>query len=655
MVKKVKQNTKLIIISCTLLLLIIIKVSATSNFVTIAPNDNATFDLIDNGDQGGKRDIQIGLTNIAAGKRLNSIDYCLKSSDCNDDSNWNDVTAYDSTNIVSDMVNGVGSATISLFLKIPVEELNLKINFEDYEPMNISYAKYNLETTNESEYRDIYVDKINDINNYDTNYTNIATGFIGGDIILPNGCTNNGCILKVAFAENDYNDIIDRLNYYNEHYNDEEDKLFLDLSSMFNHLSGDDLATDTIKYLERNNKLYIENSNGEVSFYLIVNKFFSQTNRSNFSIVGNNNRILSEDYIGLNYTVDRKYFDEGNNYGFLTFNQFNNYEQEATIFYGTPLIKFDIDRVIEPALVTGGNANGMGTIKHPYNKIVSGDQDRFPINNSYELTINSFYEPDYIVPIVLKNNDEVVQNISLNLKRFAFGGNAGGLLLVDNNGINCRRANEHPNCTEDNIYVSTNYRGLYDTFYSNGESSLINTFMISNQREGIRGDERNNEKVYLRNEDFNPWAVAIFYRDDEVIATRSFDLGTLVKVEGYSTDVITNDMVNNVAKNYNNELITDYDSSQYTIFGYGLGYEKSINRIKYFPERTYLERNIDYPLILASKKEILDNNINRIALFLTNGELKSNEDKFPELTYGVGEGKIFEIDGRVFEELGGGE
>ena len=74
-----------------------------------------------------------------------------------------------------------------------------------------------------------------------------------------------------------------------------------------------------------------------------------------------------------------------------------------------------------------------------------------------------------------------------------------------------------------------------------------------------------------------------------------------------------------------------------------------------FDSRSYQNGNIDYTLILASKSEIIDNNINRIALFLTNGELKSDEDNFPELTYGVGEGKIFEVDGRVFEELGGNQ
>ena len=114
-------------------------------------------------------------------------------------------------------------------------------------------------------------------------------------------------------------------------------------------------------------------------------------------------------------------------------------------------------------------------------------------------------------------------------------------------------------------------------------------------------------------------------------------------------------MVNGVAVDFNNQPINDYDSSQYTYFGYGLGYEKSVNSIKYFGENNYRDGRLEHTLILASKEEIIDNEINRIALFLTNGELKSDEANFPELTYGVGEGKIFEVDHRTFDRLGGND
>ena len=410
----IKKAKKYLIISLSfILLMIIIRVSATSDFVTIIDSDYASIEVIDNGDQAGKREIQLAFNDIAAGKKLDKINYCLKTSDCNDDNNWYDVANYDESNIVSSFANSVGSAEMNIFLRMPLDELYLRVDFVDFEPMNISYAKYNLETTNESEYRDIYGDKITDINNYDDEFTTIVTGFKGGDVILPSGCTQNGCLLKVTFQEEDYNAIVSRLDFYNEHYNEDyEDKRFLDLASMFNHLNGENLTADTIMYLEKNNELYIETEGNTKSFYLIVNKFFYQTNRSEFIVGDNKNRILSEDYIGLKYTVDRKYFDEGNNYGFLTFNEFNDYTAEATIFYGTPIIKFDVDRIIEPVLTATGDASGMGVVKHQYNKIVSANPEKYPINNNFELTINSFYEPDYVVPIILKDNDIEVYSIN---------------------------------------------------------------------------------------------------------------------------------------------------------------------------------------------------------------------------------------------------
>ncbi len=606
-------------------------------------------EVIDNGlRENDQREIMINVNNIKPGKRITGFEICNQDADCDDNANWTLLNEY-----VSPHINSVGTNDMTIGLMVPADKIKIRPTFADFEPMDISYAKYNLSTTDENEYRSVYVNGMRERENYDSEFTNVVTGYKGGDIILPSGCTSNGCLLKVTLKTDDYNAIMDRLNDFNQNHNiDDEDHTFLDLAGMNNHLS--DIPTDSIIAAEDNNGLIIESGENTKSFYLVVNRFFSEKNRADIVIGENGNRILSEDYIGLKYKVDRKYFDEGNNYGFLTFNEFNEYKQGATIFYGTPEIQLGVDSVRPLSLADGGSSN-MGTIKNVYTNIVSGDQDKYPISNSYMLTIKSFYEQDYVVPIVLKNGNTTVKNVELNLSRFAFGGNAGSLLLVDGDGINCRQSWMHPNCTGDNIYVSTEYRGLYDTFYSNGDTVKINTFEISNQQQGLTGDAKQDLTVYERNEDFNPWAVAIFYRNDEIVATKSFDLGSLVKVEGFNDEVISNDIVNGKAKTFGGDIITDYNSNDYTVFGYGLGFEKPINRIKYFSEGSYHGGNITHTLILASKKELLDNNINRIALFLTNGELKSDEENFPELTYGVGEGKIFEVDGRTFDELGGGE
>ena len=297
----------------------------------------------------------------------------------------------------------------------------------------------------------------------------------------------------------------------------------------------------------------------------------------------------------------------------------------------------------------------MGTLKNVYNKIESGDQNKYPVSDGV-LTIKSFYEPDYDVKLILKNGSTVVKNVTVRFNRFAFGGNAGSLLLVDGEGINCKAEHESPNCTDNNTYVSTDYRGLIDTFYTDTnvtpftELTFTKTF-FGEHASGIV----DNTKLYTRNTDFSPWAVAVFYSGDTVVATKSWDLSKEVLTAGYNKTVIPNDEVNNVLAKADNpgEKITDYNSSDYEYFGYGQGFLIPIEDIMYFDERTFNDGIIEHRILLARKDEILDNNITKIALFLTNGELKSDDENFPELTYGVGEGKIFEVDGRTFEELEG--
>ena len=497
--KKVLKN-KLLIIICMFFALTMFIVGVHSEPLTvIAVNDeNAVLEVIDNGEHGGgKREVMVNINDIKPGKRITNFEICYQSEDCTDDNNWsvlNDADGY-----VSAYIGGVGNNAITIGIKTPTDPIKIRAKFTDFEAFSISYAKYNLSTDDENKYRDVYVDGTKVRENYDESFTNIVTGYMGGDIILPSGCTNNGCLLKITITNQNYENIINRLNDFNNNHNaDNEKRSFLDLASMNNHLS--ELPIDSITPIEDNNGLVIESNEMTKSFYLIVNKFFSEKNRADFVIGENQNRFLSEDYIGLKYKVDRKFFDEGNNYGFLSFNDFNEYKQEAVIFYGTPSIQLGVDEV-RPAALTNTGYNGMGTLKNVYDKIVSRDQDKYPISNTFELTIKSFYEQDYLVPITLKKGSNTVKDITLNLSRFAFGGNAGSLLLVDNNGINCKQSWMNPNCSGNNIYVSTEYRGLYDTFYSTGESiDSVDAFEISTQEQGLTGNPISNVNLYKRNE-----------------------------------------------------------------------------------------------------------------------------------------------------------
>ena len=124
-----------------------------------------------------------------------------------------------------------------------------------------------------------------------------------------------------------------------------DDMLLLELSAMFNHLEDMDIPVDTIYPYEVGGNLYIENGENTKSFYLIINKFFTKKNRSDFILGDNKNRILSEDYLGIKYLVDRKYFDESD--GFLSFTEENNYTQEATLFYGAPKVQLIVESAKE--------------------------------------------------------------------------------------------------------------------------------------------------------------------------------------------------------------------------------------------------------------------------------------------------------------------
>ena len=644
-----KKNIKFMLIAVAVIgLCVFIKASAINEFVIPVESEFCDMRVEEYNNHDGYREISVFVNDITAGKRFSTFEYCEYDEEHDTCGEWQDVNGYQD-NYASSFVNSVGSDDMFFNLKVPDTKVKFRAVFEDFEPMDISYALFNDEDL--VEYN--YVDKAKSLDNYTLPFAPIITGYRGGDIVLPSDCTDRGCLLKVTMSSDAYDAYNDRLTAENNRPNAETKEL-VDVASMNNHLDeiglyGDSLAIYKVGEDPEHQQIYYESDNSTTSFYLVVSKYFYGKNRSEFVVGDNKNRILSEDYIGLKYKVDRKYFDEGNNYGFLTFNDYNDYKQEATIFYGTPLVQFEVDDYITPV----GTQVNVGELKYSYNSIVSRD-NRFPINNNFELSIDSFYEQDYVVPMTLKG-DHGDRDIELNFSRFAFGGNAGGILPVDGNGVNCRDAGANPDCREGNIYASTQYRGLFDTFYSTGNSTQKDVFEISMQHQGLTADAATNVTVYERNLDFNPWAVAIFYHDDQVVATKSFDLGELVKVEGISDVVIPNSAMVG-AKTFGGDPFGDYDSDYYVqngyLFGYGLGFEQSMNTIKYFSEGSY-NTNIEQTLILASKEDILNNNINRIALFLTNGELKSDENNFPELTYGVGEGKIFEVDGRTFEELGG--
>ena len=650
------------VVLCVFIVTLIISVKANNSSITVVESEDYAFTIENDWETVDPLTVAVGVDNIKAGKRISDILYCEKTTDCTNNSNWhsirtygNNARLYDTNNELSGFFNSVGSYKMFFEIDIPHTNINIKAETVDFESMNIEYSLY--ETDNPNEAIEDYYDRMVNLSSYSNTTTSLATGYKGGDIVLPDACTSTGCVLKFTMSESDYNAIITRLNYYNTNLNEDMNgNKFLDLAMMFNHTDYGDTALPVITngnyydVIDENWELRVDTVGSNKVFYVLVSKLVGDHDAFNLQIGENQTRVLTTDYIGLHYRIDRKYFDEGGNFGFLYFNDTNNYSNSIEMFYGTPSIQLIVDARV-PVVATTSN---MPELNHPYNKIVSKDNTNYPISNSNVLTINSFYNPEYVIPIELKNGNTHVQDINLTLSRFAFGGNAGGLLVVDDQANNCMDQRVNQNCTADNLYVSTSYRGLYDTFYSNGETTTLNkVFEVRNVNNKMDSSERNNMLVYRRNLSFTPWAVAIFYSGDTIVGTKTFDLGSILKVEGISADEMPADTINGHAY-HGNDLLTDYDPTNYDGFFYGHGYEKSMNDILYFDESTYNSRNLEVPLVLASREDIESNHITRINLFLTNGELNKSENNFPELKYGVGEGKEFYIGNDTFDRVLGG-
>ncbi|MDO4996863.1 MAG: hypothetical protein Q4E69_06755 [Bacilli bacterium] len=659
--KKAIKNLLLVVI-CAFIVTLIISVKANNEGIVVINNDDYTIRVENDRKTNTPFPAAIAVEKVKAGKRISDILYCEKSQDCTDDSNWqslrtvgNNSQLFDTNNELSNFINSTGSDTMFFDIDVPHSNINVKATTTDLEPMGISYSLY--ETDNNNENEDDYFQRARDLNNYSNTYSPLATGYRGGDIVLPDTCTNNGCVLKFTVDATDYQNMINRLNYFNQEVNgDMNAKKLVDLQMMFNHTDHGETAIPIISdgdYFNTVNEqwtLRVDTEGTNKVFYIVVTKFINEHDAFNIQIAENKSRVLTRNYIGLHYKIDSKYFDEGGNFGFLYFNNTNNYSNSIEMFYGTPTIQLIVDELV-PAVTTSSN---MPTLLHTYNKIVSKDNTNYPISNSFVLTINSFYNPEYVIPIELKNGNTHVQDINLTLSRFAFGGNAGGLLVVDDQANNCMDSRVNQNCTADNLYVSTSYRGLFDTFYSDGTTTqLDNVFELRNVDNKMDSAENTNMIVYNRNLDFTPWAIAIFYSGDTVVGTKSFNLGELLKVEGITDEAIPANTINGHAY-HGNELVTNYNPENYDGFFYGFGYEKSMNEVKYFDESTYNGRNISLPLVLASKEDIESNHVTRINLFLTNGELNKDENNFPELKYGVGEGKEYFVGDDLFDRVLGG-
>ena len=438
----------------------------------------------------------------------------------------------------------------------------------------------------------------------------LIKNYMDGDIVLPEDAVSNGSLLKLQFSEEDYelfkgdgeNEIRAEAVIRNEQRND--NLLF----------AGKDACIDE-----------------EHSCYVVVLKEFNTLSQGTLRFGYNDIKIYVPGYVGFRAEGDVNNFNDRD----LSFG-FNNENLEANIdelFYGTK--KLRLFKVSPRQIVNDNSTNNCGQ---------AGDFDNvtgfgYGYNVTYNagiatVNINSYYQDLMVLELTLtKNNQNIFDdNVKININRFAF---SGELLEVDSIGRNCRE-NDNNNTCDKGIYYSIQYRGVLSAFYVDDdvEEENFNSIMVVdsiNENDIHLSDWNQPERAYKRNKDFTPYAIALFYDQNEmIVGTKVFNLNEEIDDEGYMTKANFNSSFEGY--NLNTAVNKNY-------IRFGNDTRIPISKLDYF---NFIDNAaIMHEIVLISKDEAEENNIKKVALFLVNGEVK--EDEVPSLTYGIGEGKVLQI------------
>ena len=512
----------------------------------------------------------------------------------------------------------------------PVE---VNYNLTQKKPLDITYFKYTSNDTSENAY--------SDISNYDLdNELSLIDAYRDGDIILPEDCMEKGCAVKFKFTNED------EYNEYKNHKITEEHTPWVWADGFIFTDHGDE------RTLIANDQMCIENDNSDGYYcYLVVTKGFEEVGNAPFTIGYTKMNIFAPNTAGIKVSLDiENFFDTLNDKDQITF---SNNKKEATIeaFYGTRTIT--LEKLSPKALVKDGNQH-MGSLKAFDDITGSGYGYNVYYNNMTGkgfINIDSYYQDKIAIEFNITNNNEDIfgGKVKINLDRFAFN---NWVTEVDAQGRNCEEGNNGNNCASGRYY-SVQYRGIPKFMYiteeeqekqqTTGPATVIDRYYEDDpSHDGeliLREVGPTVDPVYERNVDFNPHAIALFYdENDEIVLTKDFDLNSEVYFEGF----VTKDKFNEL---YEGAQVTDEDGNPVTV---DQDYVRlGINNVTLIKDITYFFRNIEgtimHEIVLISKEEASDMHIKKIALFLINGELDNGN--IPELTYGLGEGKIFELRG----------
>ena len=495
----------------------------------------------------------------------------------------------------------------------PKVEINVK--YSEKAPVTFKYYNY---TKSDDDYENI--------DNYDfTDEKVLVENYRDGDIILPDDCTSNGCLLKLEFTSEVY----------------EAFKTAAGEGDMISARSRDPETDED--YLITGNDACDDN---EHVCYVAVNRGFRDVTQGDMMFGYNQIMLYSENHVGFKVSANIENFNDtlretgSSEIGFSDTIK----EQSIELFYGTK--KLYLDKTVPREIIYSGTKN-TGTLRDFDS--VTGSGFGYVADYSGDratVTIDSYYQDKMTLELNLsKNGNNILGGpIKINLKRFAFAGNAGELLEVDELGRNCNDNYNNNTCSEGRYY-STQYRGVLSAFYTEENPTVVNLTSCHDD-----GESQNETDLVLtddckpavaRNKSFNPHAVALFYDgDDEIVETKVFDLNKDIDIGGYTTKAIFN---SKYSSKYNSILDTLGNSKEITNDYIYLGRFKGpkIEDIEYFEE--HISDTIMHDIVLISKADVEEKGIAKIGIFLVNGEIE--KDEIPELTYGIGEGRIMEIRG----------
>ena len=474
------------------------------------------------------------------------------------------------------------------------DKVEVTIHYAQKDSFDISYMNYTG--------HDYDRDSLRDINNY-SEVKMLVEGYRDGDIILPEDAAENGSVLIFSFSEEQYEDI----------------------------RHGDFRTEAVILFDGRNENMFdVECDDENHMCYVIIHKDFNEISLGSINFGYYDFKVYMPGFVGFDSLGDVNNFNDRNMAFGFTAESHEAYINQ--LFYGTK--KLYLSKVVpQPVVNTGtNNCGNVGVFDN-----VTGSGYGYSVSYSANvaiISISSYYQDIMTVELNITNGGTNIFGgpVQLHLNRYAFNEVA---IETDEIGRNCQENNNGNTCNQGRYY-SVEYRGVLSAFYTESEDydEIDSIMVIDNIDEGNHTVDLNNwnqsERAYARNKNFTPNVLALFYDNtDMIVATRTFDLNRDVDASGY----ITKANFLNLFEGYtfNTDVNKDYIRVDYNRGG------MPIDKLDYFD-------NIDnaaimHNIVLMNTDDVRDLNVEKVTLFLINGEIEENA--IPSLTYGVGEGRVF--------------